>query len=653
MTTTKIWRVKGEQFEDDSGNPLASGTLSYFDATTSNTQTVWKDATASTAWTPPITLASNGRLTDSIYVSTTAFKEVLKSSAGATVYSEDSIPGAVAVTTTTYALPATPVLTKAANYNLTTSDLGKLIETDTTGGDFTLTLPSAITASAAVSGGHYWIQQVGTAGKLTLATAGGQTINGVSSLSLTRPFSSWIVITDGANWAALSSDFPYATLSKTTTYTVTAADRGKLVKCDTSGGAWTLNLPSASSAGDGFEFAAIKTTSDASAVTLDGNASETVNGATTEALSLLAQWDAIRLRCDGSNWQIIGGFKLYGLKVGIAANNLLALNSAGQFPAMPMGPVPAPQGRLTLTTVTPVIASDVTAGTSVFYTPYVGQICPIYDGTNWQMWTFGEQTLTLNAAAHAINTVYDVIAFNNAGTFTIGTMPAWTTAGNFVSAGVLTTGTAARASALSRVQGLMVNTGALSGTVKNGASSYTVAASQGTYLGTIWIDATAGQLSCHVSYGQNRKWGVWNAYNRVPIVLIGGDPTASWPRASATIRAANGATANSLTTLCGLAEEWIDTKFEQLTDHAENGTNFNWSSGIGRASITAYSGRVGTLITTVASVNSIGGIAISSLQVPPVIGLEAFSALEKGIASGTTTFYGTNANMELRAVWRG
>src|SRR6185369_3136234 len=40
-----------------------------------------------------------------------------------------------------------------------------------------------------------------------------------------------------------------------------------------------------------------------------------------------------------------------------------------------------PQGRLTIASAVPVMASTVTGATSVWYTPFIGQVVPIYDGT--------------------------------------------------------------------------------------------------------------------------------------------------------------------------------------------------------------------------------------------------------------------------------
>tara|TARA_Y100000310_G_scaffold87397_1_gene84227 strand:- start:939 stop:1811 length:873 start_codon:yes stop_codon:yes gene_type:complete len=106
--------------------------------------------------------------------------------------------------------------------------------------------------------------------------------------------SGWIVV------RTLSESF---VLTKTTAYTVVLADFAKTILCDASGGAFTVTLPAAATAGDGYKVTVKKSDSSANAVTVDGNSSETIDGATTKALS--SQYDAIVLACDGSNWHLV------------------------------------------------------------------------------------------------------------------------------------------------------------------------------------------------------------------------------------------------------------------------------------------------------------------------------------------------------------
>jgi len=89
-------------------------------------------------------------------------------------------------------------------------------------------------------------------------------------------------------------------VTKTTTYTATLADR--IILCSTAGGAWSLTLPAASGNTDKTYYVK-KTTGDAYALTIDGNASETIDGSTTLALS--TQYDSVLIACDGSNWHTL------------------------------------------------------------------------------------------------------------------------------------------------------------------------------------------------------------------------------------------------------------------------------------------------------------------------------------------------------------
>jgi hypothetical protein len=89
-------------------------------------------------------------------------------------------------------------------------------------------------------------------------------------------------------------------VSKTGAYAATASDH--VVLCDASGGAFTVTLPAASGVA-GIIYHVKKTDSSGSAVTIDGNAAETIDGDLTIDLTL--QYESVMIVCDGSNWHII------------------------------------------------------------------------------------------------------------------------------------------------------------------------------------------------------------------------------------------------------------------------------------------------------------------------------------------------------------
>lgn len=306
-----------------------------------------------------------------------------------------------------------------------------------------------------------------------------------------------------------------------------------------------------------------------------------------------------------------------------------------------------PQGYLTPTSNTPVITGDVTAATSLYYTPYLGNMIPIYNGTNLVQTTFTQTQCTLTAGAQASAGIYDVYGFLNSGTFTVGFSPTWSagTSGS-VTAGSCARGTGAGGTALTRVNGILTNT--VSMTVNNGATTYSVAASQGTYLGSIYVNATAGQLNCYRAFGQSRVWGIWNAYNRVPVILQAGDSTASWAYNTGTIRESNGGTTNLAIGFCGLAEEEIAVRFNQYASLVTGGAD-TISIGIGVNATNAFTGMSGSFN---GSVVTVGSTMAATYIAPPALGINSFNCCELGNASGTNTFFGTSANMLLSAIWR-
>ena len=89
--------------------------------------------------------------------------------------------------------------------------------------------------------------------------------------------------------------------AKTSAYTATFLD--EVVTGDATGAAFTITLPAAASS-TGLELTFKKIDVSGNAVTIDGNASETIDGATTYALT--TQYQKVTIICDGTNWLIIG-----------------------------------------------------------------------------------------------------------------------------------------------------------------------------------------------------------------------------------------------------------------------------------------------------------------------------------------------------------
>lgn len=385
------------------------------------------------------------------------------------------------------------------------------------------------------------------------------------------------------------------------------------------------------------------------------------SGATFSLTTVTA--DAITDNTGVALWELLGASSymagamnlLNGLDL---ANYIGAANIAAAVQSSL--PIVAPQGRLTLTSNTPVIVAD-TTNTSVFWTPADnGNLIPIWKSTFFLMNAVSQLTMSLVPANHLANTIYDFFAAIDpatSSTVIIGTGPAWANSGE----GTGDRGSGAGTTALTRQSGLLVNANAI--TLRNGSNSYNIGAKQATYLGSGLIDGTPGQITCNVSFGQSRKWGVWNAFNRIPILLQAGDPSASWTYNVATIRASNAAITNSLLTFCGLAEEKADIAFLQeciFQNSTGNATLQASNMGIGlNSSVAAFVGVVGTFGINGAPTGPDSNIAAlmptARYTQLPAIGINRFMCLEKGNATASTisTFNGTSVNMLLTAQWNG
>ena len=162
----------------------------------------------------------------------------------------------------------------------TTANAFQLIPSTTAGGT-TYTTPVLTITSTGNTGIGY------TAPAATLAVQGTTLINtntdnGVDKLQV--------------NGSISGIGFKQAYVAKTGAYTATTSD----YFIDCTSGSFTVTLYAAS--GNAGRILIVKN-SGAGSITLDGNASETIDGSTT--FSLLVQYDAVQIMCDGTNWKII------------------------------------------------------------------------------------------------------------------------------------------------------------------------------------------------------------------------------------------------------------------------------------------------------------------------------------------------------------
>jgi hypothetical protein len=289
-------------------------------------------------------------------------------------------------------------------------------------------------------------------------------------------------------------------------------------------------------------------------------------------------------------------------------------------------PSVAPQGRLTLQSATPVMTSTVVGVTAIYYTPYVGNSVPLYNGTNMVITTFteltGNTTDTLkNPAPLGANKNNDWFVWNDAGTIRLCHGPDWTDDTNR-SAGTV----------LIRVAGILVNSVAIT----NGP-----VAQRGTYVGTTRSDAASHLLW---QFGSAALGGgaaflyVWNCYNRVFVTTTVRDSNASWTYAGApyvmlNYTTPNGAGANNrVSFVSGLVEDVVGTSLHiNMT-----AVNAGGVIGIGFDTTTTVDVQSVVFIT---SGGTVSAVVINNY--PGQLGYHFLQAMQVTGASGTAvTFYG-------------
>jgi hypothetical protein len=266
------------------------------------------------------------------------------------------------------------------------------------------------------------------------------------------------------------------------------------------------------------------------------------------------------------------------------------------------------QGRLTLTSGTPVTTADVTGATSVYFTPYGGNRVGLYTSSQWKLYTFTEVTLALGTLTNDLP--YDVFLYDSSGTLTLEAV-AWTSK-------------TARATALTTQDGVLVKTGS----------------TNKRYLGTFHTTATT------TTEDSFAKRLLWNYYNRVPRALRRLESTGSWNYTTLTWRQANSSTSNQVAVVIGVAESPVSLRLAVPCSNGTGGTAIYGFVAIGENSTSAPHASCSILPGTNSGAGAFAsGGASSQLDVYPAIGYSFYAWLEQATAgTGTTTFYGTNAN---------
>ena len=283
-----------------------------------------------------------------------------------------------------------------------------------------------------------------------------------------------------------------------------------------------------------------------------------------------------------------------------------------------------PQGRLTLDSSNPVMVATVTSANTIYYSAYIGDKVPIWDGTIWSMMGVGSflscalTDATKNPGPILASQCHDWFVWNDAGTLRLGHGPAWTS-DTARSAGTL----------LARQNGIWLNSVAIT----NGP-----AAGRGTYVGTTrsnslstldWLYGTSA------AGGGQAFFGVWNAYNRVNVRTIVKTSTLTWSMATAANpRPAENSNAFRVSWICGLVEDAFDA---QYAGTLTSGTSGAAAVGVGLDTTTAFTGVFARNNLVTYQTPAFGSDCAT------VLGFHFYQAMEGASTAGTTAFYGFQA----------
>lgn len=186
--------------------------------------------------------------------------------------------------------------TKTGNYTVLSSDDSAVFYCDTSGGAFHMTLPALTSGDAG-----YEVSVVKSTADTNAVTVVG-TINGESNMTLNNRFEVLNLFWTGTVWIGEVVPNGLRVTVITGDLTVTEDHLDGAILSTPSGANKTITLPAAANYRG--RTLTVHHTGATFSTTLDGNASETINGATTYVMSITNSF--VVIISNGTNWLVIG-----------------------------------------------------------------------------------------------------------------------------------------------------------------------------------------------------------------------------------------------------------------------------------------------------------------------------------------------------------
>lgn len=305
----------------------------------------------------------------------------------------------------------------------------------------------------------------------------------------------------------------------------------------------------------------------------------------------------------------------------------------------------APQGRLTLQSGAAVQKIDETGVGTIYYTGYIGNSIPWYNGSAWSIETFtSDLSLTLDSTNTVSGDVYDVYYTNSSGNVLCYAGP-WSN-------------TASRGStyAVTRLNDLVwVNSGSSGITCReNSSTTVSIAQYEGTYLGTFYAVAS-GETSVTLqpaaaSGGAANCICLSNGYNSVRVTAINVDSTSSWTY-NGGWHSTDASTSNRISWIDGLQQSYVVASNSE-TFYASGATAFIAAVGVNFDSTTSPTGSAnftGSLATTTGFTTCTNSNATCSTSGNnssyPKLGFHYAQAMEYGNSNNVTYVGGAQSQL--------